>query len=215
MNLPAGQKRVWDAISDEVEEMGRMPSTALLRRRLGISRNSLIEHLAALEKKGLLHVNHRGRRFEMALELTTKGKRLLGLGVQVLGSIPAGSLNEADTEWRGLLRIPGSPGLFGLFVDGLSNAERLLPGDLVLLRKYTGQPIGKRQFVAVREGDRTTLKYVERKGDRVILRPHNPDFEPTELALPDFDLSIQAIHDERDGLVRGQRLIAALLEVDM
>jgi len=64
--------------------------------------------------------------------------------------------------------------------DGMSMYPRLLPGATVLIdRHYNSlQPYrrGEQNMYAVRKDGLCTVKYVERAGQTMILRPHNGDY---------------------------------------
>ncbi|MFN4073925.1 MAG: LexA family protein [Thermus sp.] len=188
MKLPPGQKRVLEALSALVRE-GISPTAHDLTKALGLRPQSLRQHLEALRRKGLLRLYPGGHGRPTHLELTPEGRLLAGLAIPLVGRIPAGPLEANGEEVEGLLLLPGKPHLFALVVEGDSMAEYLLEGDLVVVERGPKPRPG--EVAAVLHEGRTTLKYVYPKGDRVVLRPHNPAY-PT-LELPAEEVEIQGV----------------------
>ncbi len=207
MQLTRGQQRVIQQLSGLQRRLGRMPSVPELSAALGYSYQALRQHLGELERKGLLEVVSRGQGRTSVILPTPQGKSLLGMGIPLLGSIPAGGLSDAQQEMKGLLALPSKPGFFALVVEGDSMAEFALENDIVIVKETPEFKPG--QIAAVYYQGRTTLKYVYRKGPRAELRAHNPKYPP--IVLPARDLRVQGVFDS---LIRG-RLISELLEVVM
>ena len=202
MRLPPGQRRVLEALSALVRE-GLTPTAHDLTRALGLRPQSLRQHLEALERKGLLRLYPGGHGRPTHLELTPEGRLLGGLAIPLVGRIPAGPLEANREEVEGLLLLPGKPHLFALVVEGDSMAEYLLEGDVVVVERGA-QPRPGEVAALLHEG-RTTLKYVYPKGDRVVLKPHNPAY-PT-LELPAGEVEIQGVFRF---LLRGQEALERL-----
>jgi repressor LexA len=207
MQLTKGQQRVIQQISRLKQQLGRMPSVPELSAALGYSYQALRQHLGGLEHKGVLEVVSRGQGRTSEIVPTLQGKSLLGLGIPLLGSIPAGRLSDAQQEIKGLLALPSKPGFYALVVEGDSMADYLVENDLVIVRATSEFRQG--QIAAVYYQGRTTLKYVYRKGARAELRAHNPRYPP--IVLPARELQVQGVYDS---LLRGG-LISQLLEVVM
>jgi SOS-response transcriptional repressor LexA len=77
--------------------------------------------------------------------------------------------------------------------DGMSMYPRLLPGSTVLIdRHYTSlEPYRKNEknMYAVRKDGGCTIKYVDRDGANLVLRPHNHDY-PTSVIDIEEDKSV-------------------------
>lgn len=207
MSLSKGQQRVMEQIARLYRQLGRLPRVPELSAALGYSYQAVRAHLSALERKGFLEVVSHGQGRASELRPTLAGRALLGLGIPLLGSIPAGRLGEATQEIRGLLALPRRPGYYALLVEGDSMADYFVEGDVVIVKATPEVQQG--QIAAVYHEGRTTLKYVYRRGSRVELRAHNPLYPP--LVLPARELQVQGVYDS---LLRG-RLISELLEVVM
>lgn len=207
MPLSKGQQRVMGQIARLYQQLGRLPRVPELSKALGCSYQAVRAHLNALERKGVLEVVSRGQGRPSELRPTLAGKALLGLGIPLMGSIPAGKFSEAVQEIRGLLTLPSRPGYYALVVEGDSMADYFVEGDIVIV-KATPE-VRQGQIAAVCYEGRTTLKYVYRRGNRIELRAHNPLYPPQE--VPARELQVQGVYE---GLLRGP-LVSKLLEVVM
>ncbi len=192
--LTPTQERVYSRLVDHQRRVGRLPDLSDLARSLGIHYVSLRQHLEALQKKGYLEFESRGRGRSPHLSLPAQAT-----GVPVLGDIPAGPYDAAVAHAEAYLPLPGVvQASFALRVRGDSMADLIQPGDVVLLSRR--QPAREGEICAVRVGEEdVTLKYVHRlPGGRVELRPHNPRYDT--LAVPATDVSIDGVYL---GLLRG------------
>ncbi len=192
--LSPAQRRVYERLRDHVARTGATPDLAEFARELGIHYVSLKQHLQALDDKGWITFESRGRGRSPRLDLPAEAT-----GVPVLGSIPAGPLAEAVAHAEAWLPIPGLHGRgFALRVAGDSMADLIQDGDVVLLEKRPTRRSG--EICAVRVGDdEVTLKYLDRLGgDRWALRPHNRDY-PT-LQVAGREIEVEGVYR---GLLRG------------
>lgn len=192
--LSPAQQKVYQRLRDHVARTGGTPDLSEFARGLAIHYVSLKQHLQALDDKGWITFESRGRGRSPRLELPAEAT-----GVPVLGSIPAGPLAEAIEHAEAWLPIPGLHGRgFALRVAGDSMADLIQDGDVVLLEKRPTERSG--EICAVRVGeDEVTLKYLDRLGtDRWALRPHNPDYDTLEVG--GRDVSIEGVYR---GLLRG------------
>jgi repressor LexA len=174
------QASILSALEKQVAE-GEL-NFAALAQGFGISAVTLREHLNAVARKGYLEITSRGRGRSPVV-------RLLHSGVPVLGHIAAGPLSEALEFPEGYLRLASYPGRFGLRVKGHSMADLIRDGDVVLLTK---RPYRSGEVCAVRiDRSDATLKYVEHDPhvpETVLLRPHNPDYAPQEVAVTQLEV---------------------------
>lgn len=179
-----------------------MPELSSLARDLGVHYVSLKQHLEALQRKGYLIFESRGRGRSPHLALP-----VVATGVPVLGGIPAGPLSEAFAEAEGYLPLPGlDERSFALRVEGDSMADLIQHGDVVLFTRRQPQRDG--EICAVRvEGSDVTLKYLDRLApSRFALRPHNPAYPTLEVRAA--DLVVDGVYR---GLLRGA-VVDVLLE---
>jgi repressor LexA len=165
------------------------PTYREICRRFGYrSPKAAADHVAALEKKGLL-IRERGRSRGLRLVRRTSG-------VPVLGRIPAGWPSDAAQEVEQRLSIdPASFGIrerskaFALRVTGDSMIGRqVFDGDIVLLEQG---PIPRNgDIVAALIDHESTLKTLVRKDGKTWLRAENPLYPDL---IPALDLQIQGV----------------------
>lgn len=190
--------------------LGRTPLIADLIRQMKVARESgLTDLLRPLEKKGFITVEGGVRGRQRVLDLTPRGKVECGIGLPILGRIPAGVVREAvqDTsevaETLGDL-LPHRAGDFLLEVEGDSmSGDGIFAGDRVLLRPGVDARNGEIAAVQLtHDADcyRATLKHVFFHGDTVCLRASNPAYEDVE--VPAQSVNIVGVFR---GLVRSSR----------
>ena len=203
--LSPQQRRVFERLLAHQRRTGETPELSDFARGLGIHYVSLKQHLLALDRKGYVRFESRGRgrspRLTLA-EVTT--------GVPLVGSIPAGPLTDPAALAEGVLRVPGlGDDHFALRVEGDSMADALQSGDVVILAR--GAPARSGAICAVRiDDDEVTLKYLDRgAADLVTLRAHNPSYP--DLQLHRSRVQVDGVYR---GLLRGDAVTALLQPVD-
>ncbi len=168
------------------------PTIAELASQLSLSRSTVFEHLAELQRKSLLSTCPGRAR---SLKLTPQGRRLLKhtqaqaiedeetphTGVPLLGQVAAGLPVEA-VENRDTLSLASCFGtgddLFALQVRGDSMIEEnIRPGDYVICRRAETAQNGQLVVALVKEGQ-ATLKRFYREPDRARLQPANSNYAP-------------------------------------
>jgi len=168
------------------------PTIAELASQLSLSRSTVFEHLAELQRKSLLSTCPGRAR---SLRLTPQGRRLLKhthdeaaddeetphTGVPLLGQVAAGLPVDA-VENRDTLSLASCFGtgddLFALQVRGDSMIEEnIRPGDYVICRRAETAQNGQLVVALVNEGQ-ATLKRFYREQDRARLQPANPNYAP-------------------------------------
>ncbi len=191
LTLTPKQIEVLRAIADFHSSRRYSATIAEVADRLGVSRPTVFEHIAALREKGLL-ADSRGK--ARSLLPSPRAHRLLNEirdappepaktveGVPLLGRVAAGTPIEAVENAEPLsLRIlfGHSDQLFALQVVGNSMIdEGILSGDFVLCRRASAADNGA-LVVAIVDDDNATLKRFYKESDRVRLQPANADFNP-------------------------------------
>lgn len=201
--LSTVQQKVFDKLRAHRRRTGQLPDLSAFARDLGMHYVSLKQHLTALDKKGYLTFEGRGRGRSPFIALANEI-----VGVPVMGSIRAGPLSEAVQEPEGYLPLHGFyEDHFALRIAGDSMADLIQDNDVVLFKRQI-VPDFSGQICAVRvEEDDATLKYVDRLDkDHFALRPHNPLYPVIELHAE--DVKIDGIYL---GLLRGE-IVKVLLE---
>jgi repressor LexA len=203
--LSPQQRKVFDRLREFERRTGETPELSAFARGLGIHYVSLKQHLLALDRKGYLRFESRGRGRSPRLTLPD-----VATGVPLLGAIPAGPLADPAAHAEGVLRLPGlGDDHFALRVDGDSMADLLQSGDVVILERRA--PARSGEICAVRvDDDDVTLKYLVHLADnQVTLRAHNPAY--TELRVHPARVQVDGVYR---GLLRGDAVTALLHALD-
>lgn len=200
-SLTPAQEKVYQRLLDHNRRTGSLPDLSGLARTMGIHYVSLKQHLDALERKGYIEFESRGRGRSPHIALPPHAT-----GVPVLGDIPAGTLDAAISHPEAYLALPNlDAGTFALEVRGDSMADLIQPGDLVLLSRRDHHRNGEICAVRVDEED-VTLKYLYKStSGKYELRAHNSAYEP--MFIEASRLSIDGVYR---GLLRGDAAGALL-----
>ncbi len=168
-----------------------LPTIAELAQAAGVSRTTVFEHIARLQKKGLLRKSTGRARF---LRLTARASRLLeyagqleqdeaggGDGLRLCGRVAAGTPIEAieNVEEISLRSLFGEgDDVFALEVAGDSMIdEGIDTGDFVVCKKATRAENGQ-MVVAIVDDDNATVKRFYRAKGQVRLESSNEAYEP-------------------------------------
>jgi repressor LexA len=190
--LTERQRDVLHFIQREQREKGVTPSTREIQSHFRFaSQTSVMQYIAALEKKGFLQ-RHAGK----ARALITPIQKVRIHDVPIYGQIPAGmaSLTEQDIEGHVSLdhhsaNVSKSHGTFALRVRGDSMiGAHILDGDIVILEQ--SKEVHNGDIVAALIDGETTLKrYVVEHG-RPYLKAENPSYPNL---IPARELKIQGV----------------------
>ncbi len=175
--LTPRQKEIYEFIRDKIQGRGYGPTVREIGQQFDIkSPNGVMCHLAALQKKGLIHREKKISRSIQLLHDPVSAPR----GVKLVGRIAAGQPLEAvETEeelefgeWE------NADDKFALRVTGDSMIEaHIADGDFVIIKKQTAARDG--QIVAIRDEDgAATLKKFFKEKNRVRLEPANKTMKP-------------------------------------
>jgi repressor LexA len=206
------QTEIWRFIREYQETEGYPPTRAEIAERFGFrSLNAVTEHLNALARKGAIELapdTSRGIRLKKLLQETPRTQPFYGTiseeaGLPVVGQVAAGSPLLAEQNITDRCRV--DPGLFHpradylLRVYGLSMRDAgILDGDWLAVHATREARSG--QIVVARIGSEVTVKRLWRKGERLELRPENPEFSPI---VPDPERDELVIEGIAVGLIRG------------
>lgn len=179
-SLTPKQLRVLTFIRDYTNARGYAPTMQELADEFGVSKVTVFEHIAALQKKGYLkRARHRARSLRLNDNIDFPDQRPTRL--PLVGRIAAGSPIEAveDREFLDLEELFVSPHeTFVLRVKGDSMIDDgIADGDYVVLEKRETARDGE-TVVALLEEDEATLKQFFREPDGVRLQPANPNYKP-------------------------------------
>jgi repressor LexA len=173
--------QVLQFIRDFREEHGYSPTMQEIGDHMNLTKVTIFEHVAALERKGLLlrGAKYSARSLRVCPEFHFPDEK--APKVPLVGRIAAGRPLEAveDREALDLDALFKRPGeVFALRVTGNSMIdEQIRDGDYVICEKRS-DPRNGETVVALLESGEATLKKFYRERNRIRLQPANPEFEP-------------------------------------
>jgi repressor LexA len=188
MNLTPKQLEIVQFVVDYRERKGLAPTLEEIARELGVSKITIYEHVAQLEKKGAItKQKYQSRSLTVAPALIAELKQrrestqTQTFSLPLLGKIAAGQPIEAvevpeeidlsDMVRRDrasyILRVKGS----SMIDEGIRN------GDYVIVENRNWASNGE-TVVAVINDNEATLKKFYREGDRIRLQPANAEMAP-------------------------------------
>jgi repressor LexA len=186
------QRDVLDFIQSEQREKGMTPSTREIQTHFGFaSQTSVMQYIAALERKGFLD-----RHARKARALVTPMQKVRITDIPIYGEIPAGMsvLTEQSAEGHVSLDAASANAsqdgrTFALRVRGDSMIEaHILDGDIVVLEDRSDAQNGD-IVAALIDGETTLKRYVVERG-RPYLKAENPMFPDL---IPARELRIQGV----------------------
>jgi repressor LexA len=190
--LTERQRNVLDFIQREQREKGITPSTREIQGHFGFaSQTSVMQYIAALERKGFLDRHPRKAR-----ALITPAMKVRITDVPIYGQIPAGmsALTEQTIEGHLSLdtrsaNVSKNRGTFALRVRGDSMVgAHIIDGDIVILED--SKEVHNGDIVAALIDGETTLKrYVVEHG-RPYLKAENPRYPNL---IPAHELRVQGV----------------------
>src|SRR6266705_3559479 len=190
--LTERQRNVLDFIQREQREKGITPSTREIQSHFGFaSQTSVMQYIAALERKGFLD-----RHARKARALITPAMKVRITDVPIYGQIPAGmsALTEQTIEGHVSLdtrsaNVSKNRSTFALRVRGDSMiGAHIVDGDIVILEDR--KDVRNGDIVAgLIDGETTLKRYVVEHG-RPYLRAENPRYPDL---TPVRELRIQGI----------------------
>ena len=190
--LTERQKNVLDFIQREQREKGVTPSTREIQSHFGFaSQTSVMQYIAALERKGFLD-----RLPRKARALITPAMKVRITDIPIYGQIPAGmsALTEQTIEGHVSLdtrsaNISRNRSTFALCVRGDSMiGAHIVDGDIVILEESKEVHNGD-IVAALIDGEATLKRYVVEHG-RPYLKAENPRYPNL---IPARELKIQGV----------------------
>ncbi|MBT9310710.1 transcriptional repressor LexA [Leptothoe kymatousa] len=184
--LTNAQEELYNWLTNYIRTHQHSPSIRQMMRAMGLKSPAPIQsRLDHLRKKGYIDWNEGKARTIRVLQ---------GAGVPIKGTIAAGSMVEAFAdvaeERLDLSSLPIKARDYALRVRGDSMVDALIDnGDYVIMRPVE-DPAAIRDgtIVAARVESATTLKYLYREGNDVVLKPANPNYEPMVYPAQDVDI---------------------------
>ncbi|MBU1127264.1 MAG: transcriptional repressor LexA [Patescibacteria group bacterium] len=176
------QKQILDYVCQYIQRNKTSPSLVEIAKAIGVSSLATVhEHLATMEKKGVLKRHKGGKR---GIEILDKSFETSGaVDLPILGFIAAGRPIEPFTDPNATISISpsvltGKKRAFVLQVKGESMIEeKILDGDFVVVEE-TNSVVNGDIVVAVLENGFATLKKFYKEATRVRLEPANSRMSP-------------------------------------
>ena len=189
IHLTARQREILGFIEAQMRERGYPPSVREIGTAVGLTSPSTVHsHLATLQRYGFLHRDPtKPRALEVRYDPTSGAavERRPVRHVPLVGDVAAGTDVLAQQNVEETIPVPadlaGEGDLFMLRVRGDSMIEAgILDGDYIVAR---AQPDAneREMVVAGIPGGEATVKTYTRAGDKIVLLPANPTFDPMEL----------------------------------
>lgn len=190
--LTRRQEEILALIKQYIAKSGMPPTRKDIADTFGFkSPNAAEEHLRALERKGMIEMVPGASRGIRLLEVEPEEP-----GLPIIGRVAAGHPVLAQENVLGYCEV--DPRFFRpkadyfLQVKGLSMKDAgILEGDLLAVHKTHEAQRG--QIVVARIGDEVTVKRFDRKRNKILLLPENPDFEPIEVDQNSDEFSIEGL----------------------
>ena len=181
------QKQILDYIEENISKHGYAPTLTEIAQHLGLSSLATVhEHLAVLEKKGLIR-RYRGavRGIEILDKIKEETERITASFIElpVLGFIACGEPIEPYTDPNATIGVKSNlvrPGdqSFVLQAKGDSMIDDgILSGDYVVVKEQKNANNGD-IVVAVLKNGFATLKRYYREASRIRLQPANTAMSP-------------------------------------
>lgn len=197
VKLTPRQQEILDFIRNTVEVLGAPPTRAEISRAFGFaSPNAAEEHLKALAKKGVVHLEPGSAR----------GIRLVEqLGLPLIGSVAAGSpllaVENINARYQVDAHLFSPKADYLLRVRGNSMIDAgILDGDLLAVHRCSTARNG--QIVVARLGDEVTVKRWFHQGDSVELRAESTGYASIQVDASSPELSVEGL---AVGLIRDQK----------
>ncbi|MDR2181389.1 MAG: transcriptional repressor LexA [Treponema sp.] len=180
--LTARQKEVLAFIADFIRAYSYPPTVREVADNFDISVKGAYDHLAALKRKGKIHLGDKRSR-TMSLVRGDNDWEMDGcVKVPILGTVAAGKPILAEENWEGALPIHSSMlkknrQYFAVRVRGDSMKDAgIFDKDLVLIQKQNTARNGDIVVAVVDEA--VTLKRFFKEAARVKLAPENSAYNP-------------------------------------
>lgn len=192
--LTEAQQQLYDWLVEYIRDHQHSPSIRQMMAAMGLKSPAPVQsRLEHLRNKGYIEWTEGQARTIRILNPLPKG-------VPIRGAIAATSLVEAfqdvEVEYLDLSNLLLKPNHFALKVRGHSMIDALIDdGDIVILQPaQDARTIRNDTIVAAHHQGKTTLKYFERKGNKVILKPGNPNRDLYPITeVPGSEVEIQGV----------------------
>ena len=184
--LTGKRLEIIDFIAKNLRERGYPPSVREIAGAVGLKSASTVHtHLAVLQREGFL-VRDPTKPRAIQVRYDPSSKAAIAAQpvrhVPLVGDVAAGTGVLAQENVEELLPLPeqftGTGSTFMLRVRGDSMIDAgILDGDYVVVRQQEDAENGDVVVAGIPDNE-ATVKTLSREGDKIVLRPANPRFEP-------------------------------------
>ncbi len=183
--LTVRQRQILELIQSSVADRGYPPSVREIGDEVGLSSPSTVHsHLSSLSKAGYIRRDpSKPRAIEVIAPLeTTELRRAPVRDVPLVGRIAAGSPMLAEEDIEEIYPLPtelvGHDPVFMLHVRGDSMIDTgIYDGDYVVVKRQQEARDGQ-LVAALIDGEEATVKRLQRRDGRIVLKAENPDYPP-------------------------------------
>lgn len=187
-SLTPAQQELFDWLVEYIDKTQHAPSIRQMMHAMHLRSPAPVQsRLERLRNKGYIDwIEGKARTIRI---LRPKPK-----GICILGTIAAGALVEPCAEVPtklDLSEITEQKNYYGLQILGDSMIEDLITeGDLAIMRSLSGDehPKDGEIVAAIVQGYGTTLKRFYQDGEKVLLKPSNPQYKPMELKTSEVEI---------------------------
>ena len=163
------------------ERSGYSPSMQEIGDHLDLTKVTVFEHIAALEKKGALSrgAKHKARslRVNPAFEFPEDNESRLPLVGLIAAGLPIEAVEDRQTlDLQEVFDTPGEKFVLQVTGDSMID-EQIRDGDYVVCQKRNTARNGETVVALLQDGE-ATLKTFYKEKTRIRLQPANPAYKP-------------------------------------
>ena len=163
------------------ERSGYSPTMQEIGDHLDLTKVTVFEHIAALEKKGTLSrgAKHKARslRVNPDFEFPEDNERLLPLVGRIAAGLPIEAIEDRETlDLQEVFDVPGEKFVLRVTGDSMID-EQIRDGDYVVCQRRNTARNGETVVALLQDGE-ATLKTFYKEKKRVRLQPANPAYKP-------------------------------------
>ena len=180
-NVTPRQLEVLRFIRGFRERSGYSPTMQEIGDHLSLTKVTVFEHIAALEKKGALSrgAKHKARSLSVApdFEFPEDNESLLPLVGLIAAGLPIEAIEDRETlDLQEIFDVPGEKFVLRVTGDSMID-EQIRDGDYVVCQRRNTARNGE-TVVALLEDGEATLKTFYKEKNRIRLQPANPAYKP-------------------------------------
>ncbi len=163
------------------ERSGYSPTMQEIGDHMDLTKVTVFEHVAALEKKGALSrgVKHKARslRVNPAFEFPEDNESRLPLVGLIAAGLPIEAVEDRETlDLQEVFDVPGEKFVLRVTGDSMID-EQIRDGDYVVCQRRNTARNGETVVALLQDGE-ATLKTFYKEKTRIRLQPANPAYKP-------------------------------------